>query len=80
MSAIVTMKNIWIKAFWSYTKIPNNSMAKLMYYLQYLATVIDIIDSILTDYQISDELKGERLLAVYSIATILSPDKIFIIK
>ncbi len=84
MSATLGMKNIRIKAFGSYTTIPNNAMAKLMYYLHCVATVIDHYDPILTDYQNYDELTGEQLLAVYAIATILSPDiflnhKIFIL-
>ena len=78
------MKNIRIKAFGRYTTIPNNAMAKLMYYLHCVDTVIEHYDPILTDYQNYDELTGEQLLEVYAIATKLSPDiflrhKIFII-
>ena len=55
-----------------------------MYYLNCVATVIEHYDPILTDYQNYDELTGEELVAVYAIATKLSPDiflnhKIFII-
>ena len=84
MSATLGMKNIKIRAYGRSTTVPNSAIAKLMYYLHCVATVIDHYDPILTDYQNYDELTGEELVAVYAIATKLSPDiflnhKIFII-
>ena len=59
-------------------------MAKLMYYLLCVTSVIDIIDPVLTNYQNYDELTGEQLVEVYNKAKEYSPDiflshKIFII-
>ena len=84
MSATLGMKNIKIRAFGRSTTVPNNAMAKLMYYLHCVTSVIDIIDPVLTDYQNYDELTGEQLVKVYNKATEYSPDiflshKIFII-
>ena len=73
MSAILGMKNIKVKAFGESTNVPNNAIARLMYYLDCVATVIDYNDRTLTDYQNYDELSGEELLAVYQLAKILNP-------
>ena len=75
MSATYVMKNIRIKAFGRYTTIPKNDMAKLMYYLHCVTSVIDIIDPVLTDYQNYKELTGEQLMEVYNKAKEYSPDK-----
>ena len=85
MSATYIEKKIRIKAFGRYTTIPNNAIAKLMYYLHCVTSVIDIIiDPVLTDYQNYDELTWEQLKEVHNIATKYSPDifqshKIFIV-
>ena len=84
MSATYIEKNIRIKAFGRYTTIPDNNMAKLMYYLHCVTSVIDIIDPVLTDYQNYAELTWEQLKEVHKTATKYSPDiftshKIFIV-
>lgn len=84
MSATLGMKNIKVRAFGQLTNIPNNAIARLMYYLDWVATVIDYHDRTLTDYQNYDELSGEELLAVYQLAKTLDPSfflkyKIFIV-
>lgn len=73
MSATLGMKNVKVKAFGTYTTVPNNAIAKLMYYLDCVATVIDYDDRTLTDYQNYDELSGEELVAVYALAKKLNP-------
>lgn len=73
MSSTLAMKNIKVRAFGTLTNVPNNAIAKLMYYLHCVATVIDYNDPTLTDYQNYNELSGEELLAVYNIAKLLNP-------
>ena len=73
MSATLAMKNIKVKAFGTTTTVPNNSIALLMYYLNCVATVIDVDDRRLTDYQNFDELSGEELVTVYALAKVFHP-------
>ena len=65
MSATLALKNVKIRAFGNTTTIPNNAIAKMMYYLHCVSVVIDYHDRTLTDYQNYDELTGEQLLAIY---------------
>jgi len=44
MSATLGMKNIKVKAFGSTTTVPNNAIARLMYYLDCVYVVIDYED------------------------------------
>ena len=73
MSATLGMKNIKVRAFGELTNVPNNAIARLMYYLDCVATVIEYNDRTLTDYQNYNELSGEELVAVYQLAKILDP-------
>ena len=73
MSATLGMKNITVRAFGTSTTVPNNAIAKLMYYLDCVAAVIDYEDRTLTDYQNYNELSGEQLVEVYWIAKLLNP-------
>ena len=73
MSATLAMKNIKVRAFGTTTTVPNNSIALLMYYLNCVATVIDVDDRRLTDYQNFDELSGEELVTVYALAKVFHP-------
>ena len=75
MSTNYITKNIRIKDSDNYTTIPDNAIAKLMYYLYCVSSVIDIIDPILTDYQNYDKLKSEQLVEVYNKSKEYSPDK-----
>ena len=67
------MKNVKVRAFGTLTTVPNNAIAKLMYYLDCVATVIDYHDRTLTDYANYNELSGEELVAVYQVAKLLNP-------
>ena len=73
MSASLGMKNTTVKMFGGKANVPNNTMAKLMYYLHCVVTVIQYENSVLTDYQNYDELSGKELLAVYDVAKLLNP-------
>jgi hypothetical protein len=73
MSATFAMKNVKVRAFGTFVNVPNNAIAKLMYYLDCVATVIDYHDRTLTDYQNYNELSGEELVAVYQLAKLLNP-------
>ena len=73
MSATFAMKNVKVRAFGTLTTVPNNAIAKLMYYLDCVATVIDYHDRTLTDYANYNELSGEELVTVYQVAKLLNP-------
>ena len=75
MSTNYITKNIRIKDSDKFTTIPDNTIAKLMYYLHCVSSVIDIIDPVLTNYQNYKELTGEQLVEVYNNAKEYSPDK-----
>ena len=84
MSATFGMKNTTVRMFGEKVIVPDNAIAKLMYYLNCIWVVIDYQDSVLTDFQNYDELSGEQLLAVYQLAKLLNPSifiqyKIFIV-
>ena len=84
MSSTLAMNNTTIEAFGNITNVPNNNIAKLMYYLDCVSTVIEYNDNTITNYQNYDELTIEELLAVYTLATLLNPQlfidaKIFIV-
>lgn len=72
MSVTLEMK-ITVRAFGTSTTVPNNAIAKLMYYLGCVAPVIDYEDRTLTDYQNYNELSGEQLVEVYRITKLLNP-------
>ena len=73
MSATLAMKNVKVRAFGTTTTVPNNAIAKLMYYLDCVSAVIEYDDRTLTDYQNYDELTGEELVAVYALAKLFHP-------
>jgi len=73
MSSTYIERNIRIKDFWKDTTIPNNALAKLMYYLHSVSSVIDIIDPVLTDYHNYNELTSEQLVEVYNKAKEYNP-------
>lgn len=73
MSATLAMKNVKVKAFGNAVDVPDNAIARLMYYLHCVSTVIDYHDSTLTDYENYDELTDEQLAAVYGVAKVLDP-------
>jgi hypothetical protein len=73
MSATLGMKNIKVRAFGTSTIVPDNAIAKLMYYLDCVCTVIDYEDCSLTDYQNYDELSTEQLATVYHLAKLMNP-------
>ena len=75
MSETYITKNIRIKDSDKYTTIPDNAIAKLMYYLHCVSSVIGIIDPVLTDYQNYKELESKQLVEVYNKAKEYSPDK-----
>ena len=84
MSETYGLKNTSVTMFGYKIVIPDNSLAKIMYYLNCVAVVIDFHDSVLVDYQIKGDLSGEQLLRVYDLAKLLNPsiflqNKIFIL-
>lgn len=73
MSATLGMKNIKVKLFGTAVDVPNNAIAKLMYYLDCVATVVDYDNRILIDFQKFDELTDKELEEVYKTAQLLNP-------
>ena len=65
---IYGLKNTGVKMFGYKIVIPDNALAKIMYYLNCVAVVIDYQDSVLTDYKNYGELSEEQLLIVYELA------------
>ena len=59
MSSTYGLKNTSVTMFGYKIVIPDNSLAKIMYYLNCVAVVIDFHDSVLVDYQIKGDLSGE---------------------
>ena len=68
-------KNIKVKAFGSTTTVPNNAIARLMYYLDCVYVVIDYEDRTLTDYQNYNEISGEKFVEIYHQAKLMNPSK-----
>lgn len=78
MSASFGINKLQLRAYGEATTVPNNNIAKLMYYLDCVSTVIEYDKyNILTDYQHYYELTFEQKKAVYELALLLHP-KIFI--
>ena len=73
MSATLAMKNVKVRTFGEKTTVPNHEIARLMYYLNCVYSVIEYDDNTLTDYKNYDGLTGEEMLAVYAIAKIFHP-------
>ena len=73
MSATLGMKNTTVRMFGNNASVPNNAIAKSMYYLNCVAAVIQYEDSALTDFQNYHELSGEELVIVYNLAKLLNP-------
>ena len=67
------MQNTTVKMVGDRVNVPNNAIARLMYYLNCVVTAIQYENSVLTDYQNYDELSGKELLAVYNVAKLLNP-------
>ena len=78
MSATFGMNRLNVEAFGKETTVPNNNLAKLMYYLHCISTVIEYDDyNILTDYQHYNNLTIDQMKEVYKLAILFNP-KIFI--
>ena len=73
MSATYEMKNVNVKAFGVLTTVPNNALAKLIYYLHCVATAIDFYDPNLFDFQRYYELDFEQMKIVYQSSLKLNP-------
>ena len=80
MSMTFGMKKATLKAFGHRVDVPNNAFAKLMYYLNCVAVVVDIEKNILTDYENYDKLSGHQLTLVYDLAKQLNPSVFLKIK
>ena len=76
-SATLAMKNVKVKAFGTEVTVPDNPYAKLLYYLNCVATVIDFHDRDFLDCQNYDKLPYEILDKVYKTAKEFHP-KLFI--
>ena len=76
-SATLGMNEIKVEAYGNFTTVPNDIIAKLMYYLHCVSSVIEYDDNTLTDYQNYDNLTLDQLVAVLAFAKIFDP-QIFI--
>ena len=74
MSATFAMNKVNIEAFGQKTTVPNNNIAKLMYYLDCVLTVIEYdSNSKLTDYKNYDLLTNEERNKVIEFAILFNP-------
>ena len=73
------LNSIQVKPIGVTVTVPNDDVARLMYYLSCVDTVIqyDNEDDILTDYENYDLLNVEQLTVLFSLVTLFNP-KIFI--
>ena len=77
MSAIFGMNQLKVEAFGQNTTVPNNDLAKLMYYLHCISAVIECDDyNMLTDYEHYYNLNIDQMKEVYKLAILFNP-KIF---
>ena len=72
-SATLGMNKLKVEPYGNLTTVPNNIIAKLMYYLSCISSVIEYDDNTLTDYQNYDDLTDEQLLAVLALAKLMDP-------
>ena len=77
MSATFGMNKLTFEDFGERTTVPNNNIAKLMYYLDCVLTVIEYDRIILTDYKNYFVLTAEERKLVIELAKLFNP-KIFI--
>lgn len=84
MSATLGMNRVGVQAYGEFTTIPDNYIAKLMYYLHCVSEVIQYDDITFTDYQNYHLLTVDELVGVYTLSMLLNPQlfidaKIFIV-
>ena len=77
-AALVRAQNtrLHVEATGRSTSVPNNNIARLMYYLRSLSSIMDnCVPSNLTDYSNYYSLSSTERLMVIRLAVELSPDK-----
>ena len=72
-SATVGMNKLKVEAYGEFTTVPNDIIAKLMYYLSCVSSVIEYDDNTLTDYKHYNDLTDEQLITVVTLAKLLNP-------
>ena len=78
MSASFGLNNLHVEAFGQKTTVPNNNVARLMYYLDCVSTVIEYDEyNKLTDYQHYYNLTIDEMKEVYKLAILMNP-KLFV--
>ena len=73
MSATLGMQNTTVTMFGDKVNVPNNPIAKLMYYLSCVFSVIEYKGNRLTDFQNYYRLSKEEKDAVYDLAILFKP-------
>ena len=73
MSATFAKKNIGLRAFGKRINVPNNPIARLMHYLDCVATVIDYHDCKFSDFNDYDNLPVDLLETISQVGKILNP-------
>ena len=72
-SATIGMNNVMVRPFGNLVTIPNHPIAKLMYYLDCISTLIKYDDNTFTDYENYNSLSDEETVSVYILAKLLNP-------
>ena len=74
MAATLVADKLYVSEFGTAAQVPNNDIAKLMYYMNCVCTVLDHEEkSFLTDYKNYDDLNNEQAKLVYGLALIFQP-------
>lgn len=84
MTSTFGINNLTVEPYGNVTTIPDNIVAKLMYYLDCVSNIVQYDDNTFTDYQNYDKLNEEEIAAVFALAIVLHPQlfidaKIFIV-
>lgn len=76
MDFVATQKQYGIKETGTTVTVPDNSIARLMYYLNCCNSCLDVLESKLTQYRNYSYLSVDEKAAVVALSAILSPDEL----
>lgn len=76
MDFIATREGIGIRETGTKVTVPNDSIARLMYYLSCCNSCLEVLEKRLTNYQNYYSLSAAEKTAVVALAAILSPDEL----
>ena len=75
MSATFAMKDYKFNHYGSYTLVPDHAIARLMYYLHCVLSLLDYSDDTIANFQNYDELNVDQLAKVLLYAKVFYPQR-----